>query len=219
MNHYILTRAYRGPDYPLDASRRRIELLRGITAQSLAAQDTDWTWLVYVNPNDPLLAERMDAFRSAGHPVWAIETGDALDYIDWSDAVLTTRIDDDDAFTGDAFRRLYHAASRLRNRAVLMFPVGYRINEGLSERIFHTRNAWSSLYVPHGDRGHIRQATHPQVERLAKVRWADRDPAWLWVRHQDAESGFRRAHDVITPELRDLYPIDWALLEPLRVAA
>lgn len=29
MNHYILTRAYRGPDYPLDASRRRIELLRG----------------------------------------------------------------------------------------------------------------------------------------------------------------------------------------------
>lgn len=216
--HYVLTRAYRGPDYPLDANARRIELLRGITARSLAAQGTDWTWLVWVHSGDPLREERLDAFRSAGQPVIPIE-GDAADYIDWSGPVLTTRIDDDDAFAGDAFARLHRAVAPLHQRTVLMFPVGYRINEGLSERIIHIRNAWSSLYAPAGDRAHIRQVVHPQVRKLGPMRWVDRDPAWLWVRHQDAESGFRRAHDLITPQLRALYPIDWTLLEPLRVAA
>lgn len=218
LRHYVLTRAYRDPSYPLDANARRIELLRGITARSLAAQSTDWTWLVWVHPDDPLREERLDAFRSAGAPVVPIE-GDVADLIDWSGPVLTTRIDDDDAFAADAFRRLHRAVTRLRHRAVLVFPVGHRINEGLSERIIHGRNAWASLYAPKGDRAHIRQVVHPRIARLAPITFIDHDPAWLWVRHQDAESRFRRAHDIITPALRGLYPIDWSLLEPLRAAA
>lgn len=211
--HYVLTRAHRGPDYPLDANRRRVELLRGITARSLAAQGTDWIWLVYVNPDDPLLDERMEAFWSAGVPVVTLSSDADVDAaIDWSEPVLTTRIDDDDAFAGDAFDRLHLAASNLRRRTALVFPVGYRINDGLSERIHHGRNAWSSIYAPASDRVHIRQVVHPRIAMLAPITFVDQDPAWLWVRHQDAESGFRRADQPITPQLRALYPVDWDLL-------
>jgi hypothetical protein len=219
VNHYVLTRSYRSPAYPLDANARRVELLRRITARSLAAQDGDWTWLAFVDRADPLLDERLDAFHSAGRPVISCTTlAEAEAAIDWSGPVLTTRIDDDDGFSIDAFRRLYAAASPLRQRTVLVFPVGHRINNGLSERIVHIRNAWSSLYAPAGDRAHIRMVAHPQIARLAPVRFLDKAPAWLWVRHQDAQSGFRRARDLITPELRAIYPVDWDLLAP-RVAA
>lgn len=213
MNHYVLTRAHRGPEYPLDANRRRVDMMRRITARSLAVQGTDWTWLVYVHPEDPLREERLDAFRSAGAPVIPLASDTEVDAaIDWSQAVLTTRIDDDDAFAGDAFERLHHAASRARRRVALVFPVGYRINEGLSERIVHGRNAWSSIFAPAGDHAHVRQVVHPRISSLAPVFAVDHRPAWLWVRHQDAESGFRRADQPITPELRALFPVDWDLL-------
>ncbi len=219
MNHYVMTRAYRDPDYPLDANARRVELCRRITARSLAAQDGDWTWLVYVHPDDPLREDRLDAFRSAGHPVIPVgSNAEAEAAIDWSGPVLTTRIDDDDAFAYGAFDRLYAAVRGTHRRTAFVFPVGYRINEGLAERIIHIRNAWSSLYAPAGDRAHVRQVVHPRIARLAPVTFLDKRPGWLWVRHEDAESRFRRAHDVITPAIRALYPVDWDALMP-RVAA
>lgn len=215
-----MTRAYRGPDYPQDANARRIELCRRITVRSLASQDGDWTWLVYVNPDDPLREERLDAFREAGRPVIPIaNNGEAEAAINWHGPVLSTRIDDDDAFSRDAFGRLYAAVARRHDkRRAFVFPVGYRINEGLSEKITHIRNAWSSVYAPEGDRAHIRQLAHPQIARLAPVTFLDSRPAWLWVRHQDAESRFRRAHDLITPALRQMFDVDWDALSP-RVAA
>jgi hypothetical protein len=213
VRHYVLTRAHRGPDYPLDANRRRIELLRGITARSLAAQGTDWTWLVYVHPDDPLREERLDAFRSAGAPVVPLASAEEVDAaIDWSEPVLTTRIDDDDAFAGDAFQRLHRAAGRLRRRTVLVFPNGVRTNEGLCQPIIHMRNAWSSCFAPAGDHAHIRQVVHPKISALAPIVFVDHKPAWLWVRHQDAESGFRRATDFIDDQMRALFPVDWDLL-------
>lgn len=210
MRHYVLTRSHRGPDYPLDANRRRIELLRRVTAASLSVQSTKWTWIVYINPADPLLDERLDAFASAGAPVFPItHTGE--EPIDWSDDVLTTRIDDDDAFSRDAFRRLSGAVRP--KRRVLMFPCGYRYHAGLVEPIVHRRNAWSSLFAPRGDQVHIRMAVHPKVNRLAPTQMLDNEPAWLWVRHPDAETLFRRATDPLTDEVKALYHVDWEYLE------
>jgi len=219
MRHYLLTRSRRGPDYPIEANLRRIELARRITARSLAAQDGEWTWLVYVHPDDPFLEMRLDAFRSAGHPVVAIaDNAGAMAAIDWSGPVLTTRIDDDDAFARDAFARLYAAIRPPRQRTAYIFPVGHRIHAGLSERIVHLRNSWASLYAPAGDRVHVRMVAHPKIPAFARVEYLGKEPGWLWVRHQDDENGFRRAHDLITPELRATYPVDWDLLAP-RVAA
>lgn len=212
MNHYVLTRAYRGPDYPIEANRRRVEITRRVTAASLAAQDTDWTWIVYIDPADPLLSERLDAFRSAGAPVLPI-TALGEEPIDWSQPTLTTRIDDDDAFASTAFRRMRSVAGM--QRTVLMFPAGHRVNAGKVMPIIHRRNAWSSLYAPAGDRTHIRMAVHMRPTSLAPVRFVDSDPAWLWVRHRDAETAFRRADQPITDEVRRLYAVDWDFIEEL----
>jgi hypothetical protein len=214
VRHYVLTRSYRSPDYPLDANLRRIEITRRITAPSLRAQGTEWTWIVYINPTDPLLDERLDAFRSAGAPVIPLPIGDAVeDVIDWSGSVLTTRIDDDDAFARNAFRRLRRALRH--GREVLVFPHGHRVNAGQVMDIRHLRNAWSSLMVPKGVRAHIRQAPHQRVKLLGPRRWLDPAPAWLWVRHQDAETWFRHAERPITDDVRALYDVDWDFLEEL----
>jgi Putative rhamnosyl transferase len=214
MRHYVLTTSRRGPEYPLDANARRIALCRGITARSLAAQDCEFTWIVYVHPEDPLLDERLDAFCSAGHPVVAVgDNVDVASVIDWSDDVLSTRVDDDDGWAVNAFARLHHALRRRPSaRTGFMFPVGYRVNDGLCERIVHRRNAWSSLFAPRGDQAHIRMVKHNHIYRFATVRSIDMDPAWLWVRHQDAETRFRRANEPITPALRAIYPVDWSLI-------
>jgi hypothetical protein len=212
VNHYVLTPASRGPDYPLEANRRRIDILRGVTARSLAAQVGDWTWIAYVHPDDPLREERLDAFRSAGHPVIPI-VDDPSPVIDWSGDVLTTRIDDDDAFAVGAFERLIHAAERTRSRTALLFPHGHRVYAGKVDEIRHGRNAWSSVFAPLGDRTHVRLVQHQRIAQLAPIRHIDQAPAWLWVRHQDTNSGFKRAEMPLTPAVRDLYPVDWGLLQ------
>jgi hypothetical protein len=220
MKHYVMTRAYRGPDYPLDASRRRIALCRGITARSLAAQDGDWTWLAFVAPDDPLREDRLDAFRSAGHPVIPVtNTAEAETAIDWSGPVLTTRIDDDDGFAVGAFARLYVA---LRSDAVAtayIFPVGYHLRDGRAELNRHLRNAWSSLYAPAGVREHIRLHQHQRVPAAYPVRFVDERPAWLRVSHQDnGHPTSRRPRRLVTDEVRAMFSIDWTVLAP-RIAA
>lgn len=209
-----MTTSYRGTDYPLDANRRRLALLRGITARSMAGQPGDWTWLAYVNPGDPLLDERLDAFRSAGHPVvplfeWKPET-----VIDWSGPVLTTRIDDDDAFSRDAFARLYRTIAKRppRARQAYVFPNGYRVNEGRYIPVTNRKNAWVSLYAPEGDRIHVRAVQHRRVWTLAPVGFIGPRPAFLWVRHPDTLTPFRGTRDPITPDIVAQFDIDWRLV-------
>lgn len=222
MKHYVMTAAYRGPDYPLNANARRIDLARRVTARSLAAQDGDWTWLVYVHPEDPLLADRLDAFRSAGHPVVPVEDNEDVERaIDWSGPVLTTRIDDDDAFAAGAFARLYRWHKRFMpsEPTAYIFPCGYHVRDGRVAANRHLRNAWSSLYAPAGYREHIRLVQHQRVPGAYPVRLLDEEPAWLRVSHNDNERPTsHRPRGPITAGVRALYPVDWDLLAP-RVAA
>lgn len=208
MNHYVLTTSHFGPEYPLDANRRRIEMLRRVTARSLASQAGDWTWIATVHPDDPLLDERLTAFRSAGHRVVATDA-DSAESIDWSGDVLTTRIDDDDAFAADAFARLYAAAGSLQARTVLMFPVGFRVNGDMVTPVWHMKNAYSSLFAPTGDHCHIRAVQHRHVGELAPVRIVDTRPAYLWVRHPDTNTPFRSAKEPLNAGIRRLFDVDW----------
>jgi len=212
VKHYLLTTSHRGPDYPLDANRRRIELLRRVTVPTLAVQGTEWTWIVVVNTDDPLLIERLDAFRSAGSHV--IPTRDIASVIDWSGPVLTTRIDDDDGFAPDAFQRLHR---RLTNPPteprVLMFPFGYRTYQGRYDTIRHRKNAWCSVYSPPGYRVHAKSVQHQRMHSLAPVVEVDTKPAWLWVRHPDTNSGIKHAERPLIEKVRTMFPVDWDLIK------
>lgn len=215
-----MTAAYRGPDYPRDANARRIALCRGITARSLAAQPPGWTWIVYVHPDDPLREDRLNAFRSAGAPVVPVGGNDEAEaVIDWSGPVLTTRIDDDDAFAGDAFERLYAALCPHTEPTAYMFPVGYLVRGSRVALHMHGRNAWSSLYAPPGFREHIRQVQHQRIPGRYPVVTVDNDPAWLRVSHVDnSRPTGHRARLPITRSIMARFPIEWDLLAP-RLAA
>ena len=70
MRQYLLTRSAYSRSLPIDRNRARLALLQGVTARSLAAQtQRDVTWLVLLDPTDPLLEPRKEAIRSAGLPV------------------------------------------------------------------------------------------------------------------------------------------------------
>ena len=179
-------------------------------------QGGDWTWLVYLDASDPLLNDRLYAFASAGAPVVPVFLGERVeDAIDWSGPVLTTRIDDDDAFAVDAFARLRVAAGKCDARTGLVFPRGHRVNDRKIMLVRHGRNAWASLYAPAGDRTHVRAIQHLHLRDIAPIIYIDEQPSWLWVRHQDAETGFRRANRPITRAVRRRYAVDWEFVEGL----
>lgn len=202
----------------------------------------DWTWLVLFDRRDELLAERMAVFESAGVPVVPIlwmptaiaaapwdKHGARTNQIQkiaatayrapWAqgigprdEQVLMTRLDDDDGLATDALERMAHAARRLTRRAALMLPMGYRVWAGRSSLVRHDRNAMHTLSTPAGDELVVYDYGHMRVHASMPVVRVDERPGWLWVRHQDTISGWKRATRPITLRLRQEFPIDWSLL-------
>lgn len=240
MRHYILTRSAYGPGTRLRDNQRRLELLRGVTAASLRAQATrDLTWLVLIDPADPLLAERRAAIESAGLPT-IIEPAGKMEragihdrpygpwseHITWDGMTLTTRLDDDDALAPHALARVQRAAAAVPSESVVWtLPSGYRI---VGRRAFHIRwplAQFGTLQAPSGRRATIFDVSHQLAGDLAPLRPATNDPAWLWVRHRLTRSrlnvgrqtmlnGRTEARPVlVTPGLRALFPVDWKLIE------
>src|SRR6185369_11311696 len=102
----------------------RLEVLRAATPNLLPII---WT------PADDLSAAPWDRRGDAGthrrdkvaaaayrHPAW-------LQYTPRTEAVLQTRLDDDDALAPDYFRRVRRAAEGLTERTALMLPNGLRV--------------------------------------------------------------------------------------------
>jgi len=66
VRHYVLTRSAYGPEWDIEANRRRLDITRAVTARLMAAQSVrDWTWIVALHPGDPLLEERVALFTAA----------------------------------------------------------------------------------------------------------------------------------------------------------
>lgn len=233
MRHYVLTRSAYGPAYPIEANHWRLDLLRGITARSLAAQtERRWTWLVLVDEADPLLAERVAILRSVGvevvlvHDPSIARTGIAdapqgrwADFIEWDEGVLTTRLDDDDALGPKALGALQAAATGARGRVVWVLPSGFRVADGRVNAMWHPKSQFVSLQVPANDRATIMDTSHLRTAALARPRIASPTPQWLWVRHREArtESGpssqrGRSRMRRISDDLRRTFDVDWELL-------
>lgn len=242
VRHYILTRSAYGPEFPPQDNERRLRLLEGITAPSLRAQTTrDLTWLALIDPADPLLERRRLAFESAGLPVILapaedLERSGILDrpqgpwaqHITWDDDVLTTRLDDDDAFAPWAMERVQTAAARSRDRTVWTLPAGYRVVGRYSYRIHWPLAQFVTLHVPAGDRATVYDVSHTAFADLGPMIPASEEPAWIWVRHRLMRSRVdvgshtkrmgrtERPRQRLTPALRAAFPVDWRLIESLR---
>lgn len=237
----MLTRSAYGPAWDIDANRRRLQLLRGITAATLRAQTTPFTWIVLVDRDDPLIDERRAIVEAVGGRVleWTPETPEQAPWdsarstnlvqkiaatayrAPWAEAIgersqttLITRIDDDDGFAPDAFARIRRKAERanIANRVAWIMPNGIRVWKGHEIAVRHTTNAMSTLQTPPGDTATVYDYGHRLVARFCPVRFVDVAPGWLWVRHRDTISGHRNAALPISRRTRALFPIDWSLV-------
>lgn len=249
MRHYVLTRSAYGPEWTLDANRRRLEVTRAVTARLMAAQSGSWTWVVVLDERDPLAEERRALF-TASAPVCNIitwrpparpkpapwdrhaaqtTTVQRIAYeayrAPWSSAmqrdgmVLQTRLDDDDGLAPDAIVRYQAAAAHCRRRTILMLPQGVRVWQGRYSTVRHDRNAMHTLVTQPGDMGTVYDYPHAECHsdrraRGAPVLFVDDRWGWLWVRHPDTISGYRRAEHPLNARVRAAFPVDWAALEP-----
>lgn len=243
MRHYLLTRSAYGPDVPLAVNRYRLELLRGITSASLASQTfQDVTWIVLTDPADPLKEERERVLLASGLPFLTADAGSIErsdrrdrpwgpwhDHIDWSDATLTTRIDDDDAFAPWALSAFNDHAQRWaehiryrKRRRIMTLPIGFRVSGGKANPRIDRVNQFTSLYAPRGDRTCIMDMNHTSQRRLATIIEISKAPGWLWLRHDGARSAQSRASlrdkeqmKPISPAIKECFSVDWDLIESL----
>lgn len=215
--HYILTRAVYSPDrWDREAIRRRLRIFEGVTAASLVGQ-SGFKWFLAVHPRDPYLRERLEI--SGASPIFVEDSSTRPNAAlvaygaDWPrDGRLTTRIDDDDAFTADAVIRIQRAARHLRRRTVLMFPNGIRVSGGRYTKVTHRSNAMCTLFTPPNDPAIVYDFRHREVRKFAPVQIIDDRIAWLWVRHDDTLSGWKQAAKPIDQGLKAKFPIDWSVL-------
>lgn len=246
MRHFILTRASYGPEWSVEANRRRLRITEAVTARLLAQQRGGfrWSWIVLLDGRDPLLTERVRVFGDAApellpviwepdevsgapwdkhaeqndrsqavaatayrHPGW-------LQYTPRDRPILQTRLDDDDGLAIDYLRRVQRAAEGLSERTALMLPRGVRVWDGRQTWVRHDTNAMHTLFTPAGDETTVYSYGHRLVARHQPVKIVDERPAWIWVRHPDTISGWKRADRKIQPETRRLFPVDWRVIAP-----
>ena len=240
MRHYLLTRAAYSPEVPLEVNRRRLDLLRGITARSLAAQtERRVTWLVLIDPGDPLLAERTAVLESAGYPLVLAPAPDLVrDHffdrpqtpawrrnIVWDGPTFTSRIDDDDALAPFALADLYsrgeHMAAGRHStmKRAFVLALGYRLSGGRFNLRDDPVSQFIGMYAPRGSKTCVMDINHTSMRTLARVELIRERPAWLWLRHDDARSANSKAShyqeekmEPITPALRSAFDVDWSLL-------
>jgi hypothetical protein len=199
------------------------------------------TWIVLIDEDDPLYDERVDVLRSAGFPLelrppGSLERVDSqrdrpfgpwCDYLDFSESVLTTRIDDDDAFAPWALQRVRHLAdawdARFQNRRgrrrLWVLADGYRVKDGKANPRHDTRNQFATMYAPRNDRASVMDMNHTSSHRLGQVIAVRSEPAWIWLRHDEARSNGSGATNSrpeslmpITDEMRNAFDIDWSLV-------
>ncbi len=236
MRHYLLTRSAYSPDIDIERNRRRLQLTRGVTARSMAAQTSkDWRWLVLIDLDDPLLPDRMAAFLSSGADVQFAPAGSIVrddphdkpwgpwaEHIDWSEDTLTTRIDDDDAFapwvmaTYRAKAQEWTTFTRRKKRIVLALPNGWRYVDGQVNERRDMNSQFASLYAPLGDKATVMDINHTRVRRLARMMVASKQRGWLWIRHDATRSPNSRASTsrrelMIDPPVSS-FAIDWSAL-------
>lgn len=237
MIHYVLTRAAYPAAYPLEKNRRRLELTRHITARSLAAQtERRWRWMVAIDLADPLLEERRAVLATCGNPVIEVAIHQKHDPDEvvpdgrlegdvdrpggaWRRAIraqghgriLTTRLDDDDALASDALARLRSGLGSPSRPTAWVMPSGYKWHKGHVQPMTHLANMFASLDSP-GELTTIMDVKHGRISLSYPVRYTDRSPSWLWVRHADTRSGSRNASHRLLDAVSHRFDIDWAYL-------
>lgn len=178
----------------------RFELFERFCVPSVRAQtQREFRWLVFFAADTPkrfLLRAEACAKRAPFELQVASEFAELVPRVaaalrPGSRALLTTRLDNDDALHRDALARLRAASAQCREREWLNLPQGYlcRADAGRAAGVYawrHESNPFVSLFEPLAAEP-PRTAwcvSHAELERVAKVRQLEGAPAWLCLVHQ-----------------------------------
>jgi hypothetical protein len=198
----------------LDPRDRLLDERRAVfTAASPRCLPIEW-----VPPPNPKAAPwdrhagRTDTVQRIAAEAYRAPWGEAIGERDTR--ILQTRLDDDDGLAPDALARYQAAAVGTSKRTILMLPEGVRIWRGRFSTVRHERNAMHTLVTQPGDDQSVYAYGHAKPQRSgARIVMVDESWGWLWVRHQDTISGWRRAEKPINHRVRAAFPVDWAALD------
>lgn len=181
----IIQAAY--TDAELSASR--LAIARHTSIPALAFQTAKPVVHIAVNPADPNLTERLDAYRSTGCEIVPLYRKEWKLYKEnWElpeGRKIVSRMDDDDVICRDYCREL-RAASPASGEWNLMFPVGYVWWRNTAYRLEHPGTQFVTLVTDEQTDPH--QEGHWKYHQQWQTKIVSNLPSWIWVRHGDAST-------------------------------
>ena len=200
--HYILTRfnvGLYGPDSqaavgPDQWMEHRLRLFESFTVPCLAKQSCqDFTWLVLIDRRTP--DRYMDILEGISRPatkvIYPVESGNAwIEHFEPGDYdLVTTRIDNDDAFHIDAvaaIQQMWRSSRPLNGKPwVIVFPYGL-ILELAGRRIIgmeYWYNNCPTLVEPRSGAQTVWRWDHSNIPQEIEHRYIKDKPYWLQVVH------------------------------------
>lgn len=170
-------------------SASRLEIAKHTCIASLAYQSSKPVVHVAVNPTDPNLDARLDAFRSTGCQVVPLLRSDWKLYKeDWElpeGRKIVSRMDDDDVICRDYCKELQAAAPE-SGEWNLAFPVGYVWWHSTAYRLEHMGIQFVTLVTDQQTDPH--QEGHWKYRETWQTKIVSSQPSWIWVRHGDAST-------------------------------
>lgn len=205
--HFVLTRFNRylfsanprkqkyNPRFAHAWMNHRIALFNRYCLPSMKAQTCqNFTWLVFFDRNTPkkYISALHDLFSYKNFiPVYqgSFQTAVLNHLLPTTEYIITTRLDNDDAFHVTAIRRIqecFHGQDLL----ALNFPMGYRLANNRLFSARHLSNPFLSLIErvrtePTGKKAvfTVMDQKHDEIHRIAKVKQLIAKPMWLQVIH------------------------------------
>ena len=191
--------------YP-SLSTYRLNITKVTLIPSLLAQTRqEGTIVVAIHPNDPLLQERMELYKSIEN-----HTSFSVNFVEWDDTaphscwpahpderVLIGRCDDDDLLPKDFVQTsLFSAEHGGDTPFCVVWPNGYSFHEGKPYSFNHPGNQFVALCTHNSNNNEYHP--HQRDHRIYNSKWktiiASNDFGWCWVRHSSTISITRKRY-------------------------
>jgi hypothetical protein len=199
----------------------RLSLFERYCLPSVKAQrGAKFDWLVFFDAESPdWLRERVAAYGSVLKAMYI--TGPASDEVIAkvvrssgfvsSQYLITTRLDNDDAITGDHLS-LVQQSFRHQSREFVMFPFGLQLYRGALYHVYWRSNPFLSLIERVGESGELTTVycvRHDKVTQQEKVQFVSRSPQWLQVLHNSNWANALRGWPKLGASSHPAFAVRW----------
>ncbi|MDH3221756.1 MAG: putative rhamnosyl transferase [Gammaproteobacteria bacterium] len=228
IQHFVLTRfnlrlEELSQDLSTDKTGRKIDRDEWLTHRfglferyclpSMTAQkNRDFQWLLFFDESTPERFRNRIEADSAVCPqirIFYIKGthihGHLMDLVDPdTDVLITTRLDNDDAFHEDALQVIREQVQNTRSNLCVNLRFGLELKGNEAEVISHRYNPFSSMieFPENGEYRTIFATAHGKISSIAPVRQIVDQPYWLRVIH-DRNITNREGEAFARPSMRD----------------